>query len=86
MLLTIFKYFWILPLAIVYIVWTVMAVKDLMQFIVDCKKYKEISKPDPCLKPSLLDDGYGALLIWIILHMVLLFSGSFGYFIVESGG
>lgn len=86
MLLTIFKYLWVFPLAIVYIIWTIVAIKNFMQFTIDCKKYKKVSLSDPLLKPSLLDDNYGTLLVWIIMHMVILFGGSFAYFIVESGG
>lgn len=72
MLLTIFKYLWLLPLSIVYIVWTIKAVKALVRFIIDRKKYKVL----------LWDDNYEALFIWIAVHIVLLFSTSLVYFLV----
>lgn len=72
MLLTIFKYLWILPIAFAYIVWTVLAVKALKLFLEDHKKYKDV---------SFWDNDYAVFYSWVIVHMVLIFCASFAYFI-----
>ena len=77
MFLTIFKYLWILPLAFVYIVWTVLAIKALRLFLNDRKKYKDL---------SFWDDDYAAFYSWVIVHMVLMFCGSLAYFIMVEVG
>lgn len=72
MLLTIFKYLWILPIAFVYIAWTVMAVKAFILFLNDRKKYKDL---------SFWDNDYAVCYSWVIVHMILIFCASFAYFI-----
>ena len=72
MLLTIFKYLWILPVAFIYIVWTIFAVKALIRFLINRKKYKNV---------SFWSDDYEALFIWVVVHLILMFCASFVYFI-----
>ena len=75
MLSTIFKYLWLVPLVILYIIWTIKAVKALIRLIVDRRKYGKV---------SYLSDDYSALFVWVIVHMILMFVASFVYFI--AGG
>ena len=72
MLSTIFKFLWLVPFAILYIIWTIKAVKALIRLIMDRKKYGKV---------SYLSDDYSALFIWVFVHMLLMFSASFTYFI-----
>ena len=73
MLSTIFKYLWLVPLAILYIIWTIKAVKALIRYVIDRKNHKDIS--------FWSDHSYAALAIWIFIHMLLMFSASLTYFL-----
>lgn len=75
MLLTIFKYLWILPLAVVYIIWTIIAFKSLIQFIKDRKKFGRVS----CLSKD-----YGGLFTWVVIHLIFVFVTSFAFFCSDN--
>ena len=72
MLSTIFKYLWLVPLIVIYIIWTIKAVKALIRFLIDRKKHKDV---------SFWANDYATLSIWIFVHTILMFVASFTYFI-----
>ena len=74
MFLTIFKYLWTLPFAVLYIIWTVMGVQ---QFI----RWTRIEKGAKA--EAFWRNDYGCFSTWVILHALILFGASFGLFLSD---
>ena len=69
-----FKYVWIVLLGIIWIIWTVESVKDLNEYVNDCKHHRN----------DITEYGVVAA-FWMVFHFLALFIGSFIYFLLHIG-
>lgn len=72
MLLTIFKYLWILPFVILYILWTVTGVKQFIRWT----RIKKDAKAE-----AFWQNDYICFSTWVVLHVLILFGASLTYFL-----
>lgn len=72
MLLTIFKYLWTLPLAVLYILWTI---KGIQQFI-PWTRLEKCAKAEAFWQHNCI-----CFSTWVIVHSLILFGASLTYFI-----